>query len=245
MNDDKPKGLFARIGEGIARFAQWIVFGIAVLFALVMLLNLLKISIPGVSPNLIYGAIACAVIVSIIHYPGVFWRLPNFGRPLAYVALVAASVFTVSTDNDVQRAYDKTPEGKTALAVQAERDAAASAAEAKRQAAARKKAEMLASLAQAEATQRQLSEINDKLQGCLNWRDRLPALEDPVKESLHNPSAFEHVRTVIIVPDMDGRNVAMVFRAQNAYGALRTATVKAQLVPDTCAVQAIGKPEAD
>jgi hypothetical protein len=245
MDDDKPKGLFARIGEGIARFAQWIVFGLAGLFALVSLIDTGKIGIPGVSQNLVYGTAAFALVVALLNFPPLFWRLPRQGRPIAFVALLAAFFLTVTTSGSVRRAYEKTPDGQKELAAQAKEDAAERAIEAKQEAAARKKAEMLASLAEAEATQRQLAEINEKLQGCLNWRGRLPALEDPVKESLHNPSAFEHVRTVIIVPDMDGRNVAMVFRAQNAYGALRTATVKAQLVPDTCAVQAIGKPEAD
>ncbi len=245
MIDDKPKGLFARICESIVRMAQWIGFGFAGLFLLISFIDTSKIGIPGVSQNLVYGTVAFALLVALLNFPLVFWRLPRRGRPLAFMALVASFFLTNTTSGSVQRAYDKTPDGQKELAVQAKQDAAERAIEAKREDASRKKAEMFASLAEAEATQRQLAEINDKLQGCLNWRGRLPALEDPVKESLHNPSAFEHVRTVIIVPDVDRRNVAMVFRAQNAYGALRTATVGAQLVPDTCAVQAIGKPEAD
>lgn len=245
MTDDEPEGLLVGIRKGIVRFAQWIVFGFAALLLAICLGDLTKLGVPGVPVNLVYGAIACAAAVAAAHFPPAFWRLPQVGRPLAYIALVAVGYFAISTGTAVRKAYEKTPDGQMELAAQAKEDAAERAIEAKQEAAARKKAEMLASLAEAEATQRQLAEINEKLQGCLGWRERLPALEDPVKESLHNPSAFEHVRTVIIVPGVDRRNVAMVFRAENGFGALRTATVKAQLVPDTCAVQDIGEPEAD
>ena len=245
MTDDEPNGLLARIREGIARFFQWIVFGFAALLFAICLGELNKLGIPGAPVNLMYGAITCTAVVAAAHFPPAFWRLPQIGRPIAYVALVAVGYFAVSTGISVQKAYEKTPEGRKELAEREKEVAASRAIAARRAAAERKKAEMLARLAKAEATQRELAEINDKLQGCLNWRGRLPALEDPVRESLHNPSAFEHVRTEIIVPGVDRRNVAMVFRAENGFGALRTATVKAQLVPDNCAVQDIGEPEAD
>jgi len=256
MTDDEPEGLLARIGSGIARFAQWVVFGFVSLLVVIYLGDLTKLGVPGVPVNLVYGTIACLIVIAVVHFPPAFWRLPQIGRPLAYVALVAGSYFANSTGTAVRTAYEKTPEGKAELVAEAKRDAATRAMDAKRdaaakaiaakeEAAARKKDEMLAGLAEAEDLQRQLTEINAKLEGCLNWRGRLPALEDPVREAMHNPSSFEHVRTVIIVPGDDRRNVAMVFRAENGFGALRTATVKAQLVPDSCAVQDIGEPEAD
>lgn len=198
MNDDKPKGLFARIGEEIVRLAQWIAFGLAGLFALVNLIDTGKIGVPGVSQNLVYGTVAFTLLVALLNFPFVFWRLARQGRPIAFVALLAAFFLTVTTSGSVRRAYENTPDGQKELAAQAKEDAAERTTEAKQEAAARKKAEMLASLAEADAKQRQLAEVNEKLQGCLGWRERLPALGDPLKESLHNPSAFDHVRTDVL-----------------------------------------------
>lgn len=83
-----------------------------------------------------------------------------------------------------------------------------------------------------------------KLKICIStFGYRLPALEEPFKESLHNPDAYEHVETLATVPDFEGHNVAMRFRGENAMGAIRLGVVTATVDPESCKIVKMGDAE--
>jgi hypothetical protein len=60
-------------------------------------------------------------------------------------------------------------------------------------------------------------------------------VSDPIQEHAGSTAA--------IVPDSDSNNVAMAFRAENGFGALRTFAVKASVYPEGCEIALIGEPE--
>lgn len=66
-----------------------------------------------------------------------------------------------------------------------------------------------------------------------------------MKASLENPHSFEHVATEILDTSTGGHNVSMTFRAENGFGALRTARVQATVDPSTCTVADMGDFEND
>jgi hypothetical protein len=147
-------------------------------------------------------------------------------------------MFGVCLDQ-MQTAFEATPAGAKQAAIRHKEEAKAAAEQAERNATKR-------SLAEMDALGKQLQDYNDKAERCFtSWGHQLPALTDAVKNGLHNPHAFEHVKTVLTVADADSNNVEMTFRAENGFGALRTARVKAQLVADGCVVQNIRDPEIE
>jgi hypothetical protein len=146
----------------------------------------------------------------------------------------------------MQPVWEKTPEGAREAAEWAERERLAATERSKQQAEAARRESTARALEEAERLGDELEAMRRRLERCFTtFGHRLPALENPVKENLHNPRAFEHVETVLIVPDSARNNVAMTFRAENGFGAVRTATVKAQLIADDCSVQNIGNPTID
>lgn len=245
----------------IAQFAQWLAFVFALLMVVGALLPLERIGIEGVSSGLVYAQLGGSVFAALIFFPPIFWRIPAIARVGAYVGFMASFLFTVIVSTQVREAYERTPQGAKAAAVQAaaDRKALAANAEADRKTlAAKAEADQRAavatarrddakrSLAKLEGALEEVAVMNRKLEACFStFGHHLTGLEDPVKESLHNPRAFEHVKTVVIVPDDDRNNVQMTFRAENAFGAIRTATVRAQLIADDCSIQNIGEPNIE
>lgn len=67
------------------------------------------------------------------------------------------------------------------------------------------------------------------------WDGSLNSLVIAVKETMHNPNSFEHVKTVFAVKSFDGNGeilVSMTFRGSNMYGAIVTQTVQAICTPN-------------
>ncbi|CAN5293318.1 hypothetical protein BH11PSE5_BH11PSE5_30110 [soil metagenome] len=226
-------------------FWQRCLFSLALLMVVFSLKPLERMEVPGVNHTYVYAALALSIFFAIIHFPYVFWKLPSKLRKPACVALLGSSIFTFAIIGDSQQAYEKTPQGAAEAAdrhwkdvldaAERQKQSAVEAAEQSERNKAQRLVERMAD------TQKQLQELQEKLESCFSWGHRLPALENPVKESLHNPEAFEHVRTDVIVPDSERNNVVMMFRAENGFGAIRTGSIRAQLLADTCEVQNIGE----
>jgi hypothetical protein len=138
----------------------------------------------------------------------------------------------------MEAAWERTPQGAKQAAERAKQRAIEAAAQAERDETARQFAEL-------EKVTQELKDYQRKAEACFSFGHRLPALEETVKTSLHNPDAFQHVETILTVPDESRNNVAMTFRAENGFGAIRTATVHAQLIADDCTIQNIGEPQID
>jgi hypothetical protein len=65
----------------------------------------------------------------------------------------------------------------------------------------------------------------------------MPDLVLAMKDSLHDPDSFEHVKTSATVPDKDGhQTVRMSYRAANAFGAKTLASAEATMKVEGCKV---------
>jgi hypothetical protein len=221
------------------KYLQWAVCALAIYFVTEAASNLAWLDIVGVPEHLIYGTLAAAILLAIVHAPPVFWRLSLLARQSAYFALIPVLVLHLATERGARDAFARTPDGVREAALRA--DALKTLEEAERSTA---DAERL--FAELSETQKQVEAYQKQIESCFTaFGHRLPALEKSVRGSLHNPEAFEHVETVAIVPDADRYNIAMTFRAENTFGAIRTATVKAQLVADSCELQGISEAAID
>lgn len=228
----------------VLHFLQWLTFCAMLIFTTVAVSPLKYLNVPGAPKEWIFASVATGILILILHTPHVFWRLPSNGRWGAYAAIIGACVIVEGAFGEAKIAYRHTPEGAMEAAAEA-RDGAARAVEERRLAALQEEQNKTAqALAEAAETQKKVEEYAAKIEACFTtFGHRLPALEKSVKDNLHNPDAFEHVETVAIVPDAESNNVAMTFRAENGFGAVRTAIVRAQVVADGCEVQKIGEPE--
>lgn len=197
-----------------------------------------KAQLPGANLPLYVAALTLIAASIMALAPPIFWRLPRRAKQGALIMFAAAFGCWAATISDLQSAFERTPAGAQEAAANAERRKAEAMLAASR-------ARIDGLEAEAAKTEKQLSDYKDKAEGCFSWGHRLPALESPVKESLENPAAFEHVKTELIVPNSDRNNVMMTFRAQNGFGAIRTVHVTAQLIADDCTVQNIGQPTDD
>lgn len=220
----------------LLRIPQWIVTIVLGLIFLVLTVNVGQLQYPGASPILYWAAVAALAIATICLSPPLFFRMSGKIRSRIYIGSAGAFILFGIAIVNLQHAYERTPDGAAAAARREEREQIEAVAAAKRE-------EQEQRMADAEASLAKLEEINEKLEDCFSWGHVLPDLRDEVRDSLHNPGAFEHVETVLIVPDEDRRNVVMQFRAENAYGAIRTGIVKAQLHYDDCSISNISAPE--
>lgn len=203
-----------------------------------------KLEAPGAPVFLFWATAALAVLILIAHWPPTFRQLPSRWRGGPYIAWVGFFFLMTSVLTKVDDAWEKTPQGaaevKQAKAADAE---AARTAQIEAQAEAQSQRDG-AALKEAERLQEKVQKMADKLEACFTtFGHRLPALETSVKDSLHNPDAFEHVETFAIVTEADGSNVAMKFRAENGFGAIRLGVVKASVDPSSCEIGTIGSPE--
>jgi hypothetical protein len=227
-----------------------LLFILSLLTTFVALFELRKVGTPGVPVLWIYATVVASAAATMFLYPKLFARLPTTGKLLACVLGCASfAIWSIESDRTAP-AWNHSPAGIKEIADSFERDRALAAENARKATERANKAAEQAErdqttrlIAKMEASKEQLEAAVQKLEACFTtFGHRLPALEDGVKSSLHNPTAFEHVETVLIVPDEQRNDVAMTFRAENAFGAIRTATVKAQLIPDDCSIQNIGEP---
>jgi hypothetical protein len=211
-------------------------------------LNVGRLDVPGAPALLFWCSVTAGVVVILANAPPVFLRFAGVGRGIIYIASLLYLVLWMSATEQVRAAWERTPRG----AAEARQAKAAEEAEARRQKAAddaeaaadQRQREFQKTLREGQQAVAELQERADQLESCFTYfGHHLPALEKAVKESLQNPHSFEHVETVAIVPDDDHNDVAMTFRAENGFGALRTAVVKASVVPETCEVVSIEKPQ--
>lgn len=222
-------GFFAKVANVI----QWIVFAFCALILTVIVSDIGKRDVPGAPLVELYVAIAVASIVALAHLPPIFTRFPRKVKWGAYAAIVVMFLLFGKYAGDMAAAYDRTPEGAKVAAARA-KDEAESAA---RQDAEKKVAEAKDAAQHEQAAQ-------EKVKGCLSWGGEISAFSKEVKESLHNPDSFQHVKTEVTDPDYDGRNAQMIFRAENGFGAIRTGRVSAKITED-CSVVDMGKLELE
>jgi len=226
---------------------QWSLSALLIIVVSFALNEARKLGAPG-APVAFYSiSLLSMVLVAMLLSPPIFFRLPDIGRVIAYAGMVASLVALGLSIEQIQPFWERTPEGKKEAAEFAAREKARAAISARQAKETAERKQWQRKLAELENSQRQLEEIQARLEACFSWGHELPDLTNAVKESLHNPDSFEHVETVLIVPDNDRNNVVMEFRAENGFGAIRTAHVKAQLVADDqgCTVQNIREPEVN
>lgn len=217
------------------RSLQWIVFSLVLILALTILLLLEYRRLPGFPETAFWLLLAAGFLLVLWHLPKIFFGLSRGWRIAAYVCVIPFLAFWGQVGSQGYAAYHRTPEGAKVKANQLAEDARLAKDEAER-------TESKRILDAAAVTQAKLQDYNDRLEDCFSsFGHRLAALETEVKETLHNPGAFEHIETIALVPDEQGNNVGMRFRAENGFGALRAATVKARIDINDCSVQNIGE----
>lgn len=222
---------------------QWVIaIPLSLLAVLAALTELEKLAAPEAPVTLYLAAVGLLLAIGILLSPPVFFRLPKIAKIAAYLGIIVAVLFWATALRKVQEAYARTPEGARAAEERAaERGREREADRIKRQAEA-KRDEATALLAKAEAEGAKIEQIMEQQNDCLNWRGQLGDLNDYVSESLHNPSSFEHIETTFIVPDEEQYNVLLKFRAENGFGALRSAFVRASMIPETCEILKVTDP---
>lgn len=229
---------------------HWFAFGIITLFFGFIASHAFKFGAAGLEVATFLAAIAVAAVVVILLFPLVFFRLPAKAKLASYVLVLPALFALTGTSSPLDDAYKRTPQGMREA--KAEAQAAARQEDRDRKAAeqARRDAEQAH---QAKARQdeenalrenlRYIAAAQEKVQGCINWRGQVPSLVRHVRESLHNPRSFEHVHSEM---RLQGDNpltgfpvIVMEYRAENGFGAIRTGTVTAKIVPEDCSVHSV------
>ena len=222
---------------------HWCAFSIITLFFGFIAYDAFKFEAAGLEIATFLAAIAAAAVVVILLFPLVFFRLPTKARVASYALVLPALLALAGTSSPLEEAYKRTPQG--AREAKAEADAAAlqkerdrMEAEHARQAKARQDEESAV-----RENLRYIAAAQQKVQGCINWRGQVPSLVRRVRESLHNPRSFEHVHSEM---RLQGDNpltgfpvIVMEYRAENGFGAIRTGTVIAKIVPDDCSVHSV------
>lgn len=137
----KPFVLFAII--------QWIIAAFFVLLALVLIMDLRKLSVPGAPAVLFWVALSTSAVVALCLSPPAFFRLPRIAKIGAYLAALVGFVLFGIYAGQMRTAYFNTPEGAKAAAAEAAAD---------RQAANEKAAEAARLKAAEEAKERELAD---------------------------------------------------------------------------------------
>ncbi|MBX7132473.1 MAG: hypothetical protein K1X67_07330 [Fimbriimonadaceae bacterium] len=204
-----------------------------VVFCLGLAVTALSFNSSGVAVFVYSLTIVALAVAAVGLSPPLFFRFPAWGRVGAYVIGLVAFIAVIWTFNIAHTAYERTPKGAAeAAALKAEEAAQADLA--------RQEARLQASLAVAEEAERSLAETRSRVQRCINWRGQIPSLVRIVKDGMHNPRSFHHVRTEMRVVGTTGvPAVVMQYRGENAFGAIRTETVSAFIAPDDCSVRAV------
>lgn len=219
-----------------AMLGQLLAWGISVLLLTGALNSFQDRSFPDVQTAVIVAALAVSAVAVIALCPLVFFRLGRALRLTSYVGLIAAIVLVPMAAAEVRAGYDKTPEGKRMAAKRAESDAYWSKVQADR-------AAMDAQDASDEAEADRIALRSGELAHCATEPNGgIPALQRAVSTSMHNPASFSHDKTEAIAADeVDAGtyNVRMRFRAENGFGAIRPASVRAKIGPLTCSVEGV------
>ncbi len=220
---------------------QYVVVGLlALITGATIIASLRRLAAPTAPVALFWATVGVGLFVILLHWPAVFRRLPVILRLAAYLGIAGYFAQVIVTTELMANAWRKTPAGAREYA-EMERSAAEHAAYEAQQAAARDKQQQIER--KRSDLQTSVAEYSAQVERCFNWRGRLPALEDAVKDALHDPASFEHVETAVILPDSENNDVRMTFRAKNGFGAVRTLGVVAFIVPDICEVRSIAEPQ--
>ena len=221
------------------QFGQWMVFISVVILVLISAISIRLLRAPDAPVVAVWTMIACGLLLIVLHATPVFFRLPKKLKQGVYAAIPLYFVAFVVIFMMANNAYDKTPQGQLETQQRQKDNARQAVIDAERE-------ESKAAMASALDAQRQAEEYAQSLKACFStFGSRLPNLETMVKEGLHNPASFEHVETIMTVPDANRHNITMMFRGENAFGAIRTGTITASVNPDNCEVEDIGQPQTD
>lgn len=232
----RNKSSFDRQVYDVCQIIAAVIVGI---MALGMFAEISELSSPGAPTGLFWTTLAAGLLLPAALFSSVFCRWP--GRVLGGLGFTTVGFLLLFnfTMNDLQRAWERTPQGaaEAKAAEQEDRlEAAADAQREKEQAAAEAQHDREeAQLQQQHQAEQQAKDQQQKLESCFStFGHHLYDLENTVKDSLNNPHSFEHVETITMPTDADGYNAALTFRAQNGFGAIRTETLRATIDPDTC-----------
>ncbi|KTE39797.1 MULTISPECIES: hypothetical protein [unclassified Sphingopyxis] len=236
MTNDNTSKPPTGLGVKLLHLLQGVMFMAVLLLGISNIIHFKYRGLDGFPEALFWSLLGLSAVLSASHFPAVFFRSPRKWQVGVYVAIIPFLVLMGTVGSQSVAAFHRTPEGKAEMAKQEAADALA-AKEAEERAATKRV------LAEAEQTRADLATYEEKLEGCFSsWDHRIGDLEDELKGSLHNPDAFQHIETLAIVTDSAGNNVAMRFRAENGFGALRAATVKARINVNDCSVVSVGEP---
>lgn len=212
---------------GIDHPVQWIVCVVTALLALVLVVDLPRLTAPGAPAGLLYASAAAALIAATLNFPPLFYRLPHLARWSCFATVLGAAALISTAHGQVAAAWARTPQGLAEI-------------EAERQQAAKQQAQ---ADADADAARQRVAQGNQALEACFSmFRHDIPSLTRQVKEGLNNPSSFEHVKTETIGDSTAPYNVVLTFRGENPFSAIVTETVSAKINPADCSVEAIATP---
>lgn len=178
----------------------------------------------GISPAVLWSYFGIAAVTALIFVPPLFARAVRAVRIGGAVGILAIIAFSGFLQGEWEA---RTPEGQN----EHQREVAQAQVEAGNR--------IEAERALANATRLQ-GELDDMVADQRALRRCGRALAAAVRGSLHNPRSFEHVDTEF---GTGSRNARLTFRAENGFGAIRTATVEAKIDPASCDIIAIDDPQ--
>jgi len=228
------KASFGQFNRAVFRWFQWLAVAIAVIVCLNVLSDYWRVYLPGASPALFWGSLSMGAVCALLLSPPVFFRLSVKPRWGVYVLLIA---FFFVADRETQvavDAYARTPDGAAEADLNGARRRAATAEQTQRDEAAR-----------ANASSERQADYTARAESCLSSGNHLPALEEAVKGSLHNPDSYQFIDITIATAREDDASLFLGFRGENGFGAIRSGTVKAVIDTRTCVITDIGEPQID
>lgn len=218
---------------------HWIAFGLIALFFALIASSAFKFEAAGVDIAMFLAAIAAAAVVVILLFPLVFFRLPGKAKLASYALVLPALLVLTGTFGRVTGEYMGTPQGVLEAKTRAAETTARMQLE-------REEKERVSQQQQSELATQITQEHRRKVESCVGFRGEVPALSRLIKDDLHNPGSFQHVRTEIRTVVSTGLPAAvMTYRAQNGFGAIRTDVVSAVIDADDCSVRGVAQYDPD
>lgn len=216
---------------------QWIVT-VCLLFAIpAFFVNTRMLKAPGAPVELYWSVAAMAVVLTGLNAPPVFFRLKGLVRLAVHALVFVFLGLAGQALGGVEEAYRRTPEGKNEAIDNQVMQQMRAQEQAEAQAESARQEKMLTEDA---AREGRVQAARDALESCFStFGHQIPKLTNAVEASLENPASFEHVKTEA-AEQAGGYNVIMTFRAENGFGAIRTATVPAKINTEDCSVENIG-----
>ena len=223
----------------LVQIAHWIAFVFLAFICVALSSGISKYLNEDIDVSIFVSAIVALALVVIGLFPPLFVRLPGKARVAACALGLPAFVAALGALGYVDKAYERTPKGAQEAKAYAAAAAARTERERQKDELARQEQKRQATLEMVEKLERDIAAAPGKVQRCINWQGQIPALVRHVKDTLHNPRSFEHVQTKVRILRDSGLPVAvMEYRAENGFGAIRTATVSAFIGLDDCSVLA-------